>query len=96
MIESAASAPNFTTIHLIANLFDHSEQADFEILTSIIENLLLNILRILSITSNNGEAMIDAEALSDTAIHSVTVMKEVASSVLHTLFLLHKIRTILI
>ena len=69
---------------------------DFDTLTSIIENSSLNILRILSLTSNNGDTLIDAQTLSDAAIHSVTVMKEVASSVLHTLFPLHKIITILI
>ena len=95
-IESAENIPNFTHIHLIANLSDYSEQADFDTLTSIIENSSFNILRILSLTSNDGNTLIDAQTLSDAAIHSVTVMKEVASSVLHILFPLHKIITILI
>ena len=77
-IESAESVSNFTHIDLIANLIDHSEQADFDSLTSIIENSSLNKLRVLSLTSNNRDTLIDAQTLSDAAIQSVTVMKEVA------------------
>ena len=56
-IESAENIPNFTHIHSRANLIDHSEQVDFDTLTSIIENSALNILRILSLTSNNGDGL---------------------------------------
>ena len=97
-IDATENIPNYTHthIHLIANLIDHPERSDFDTMTNMIESSSINILQILSISSNNGNVLFDHHTLMDAAIQSVTIMTDVASNVLNTIFLLHKIITILV
>jgi hypothetical protein len=95
-LNSAENIPNFTHLHLMANIIDNPMDADFDTLSDMIQNSSLNILKILSISNNNGNILFDPHTLAEAAIQSVTVMKEVAENVLSTIFPLHKIITIIV
>jgi hypothetical protein len=95
-LRSAEAIPNFEHMHLIANLVDHPMERDFDMLTELIQNSSLNILKILSVSSSNGNIIFDPTTLSEAAIHSVEIMKDVTESVLSNIFPLHKIITILV
>jgi hypothetical protein len=95
-LKSAEAIPNFEHMHLIANLVDHPMERDFDMLTELIQNSSLNILKILSVSSSNGNIIFDPTTLSEAAIHSVEIMKDVTESVLSNIFPLHKIITILV
>jgi hypothetical protein len=95
-LTAAEIIPNITHLHLMANLIAHPIEEDFDIMTDLIQNTSMNILKILSISSTNGNVLFDSHTLTDAAIQSVNLMKEVAENVLTTIFPLHKIVTILI
>ena len=80
----------------MANLIDHPERSDFDTMNNIIESSSLTILRILSISTNNGNVLFDHHTLTDAAVQSVTIMKDVASNVLNTILPLYKIITVLV
>jgi hypothetical protein len=80
----------------MANLVAHPIEEDLETMTDLIQNVSMNILRILSVSSTNGNVLFDSHTLTDAAEQSINLMKEVAENVLTTIFPLHKIITILI
>jgi hypothetical protein len=96
-LKSAESIPNFEHMHLLANLVDHPMEQDFDTLSELIQNSSVNILKMLSIASGgNGNIMFDPTTLSETAIQSVNIMKDITETVLSSIFPLHKIITILV
>ena len=70
----------------MANLIDHPERSDFDTMTNMIESSSLNILRILSISTNNGNVSFDHHTLTDAAVQSVTIMKDVTFRVFNAIF----------
>jgi hypothetical protein len=72
-------------------------EQDFDTLSELIQNSSVNILKMLSVASGgNGNIMFDPTTLSEAAIQSVNIMKDVTETVLSSIFPLHKIITILV
>jgi hypothetical protein len=87
-LRSAEAMPNFEHMHLIANLVDHPIERDFDMLIELIQNSSINILKILSVSSSNGNIIFDPTTLSEAAIHSVEIMKDMLLKVYYQTFFL--------